>query len=189
MGDNEVIQSQNEAGGDMAGRDVIKNYTYYSSSHSISTLESLYRRFEDEKRTNPALKEFIDGLDYYNKPIDGNVLGVEQKLKDGKHESFVEFALLKKEQYHKLLYRYQFSEVAQKINFHLLGLVESYFMTYIYPKICDGRSTEEIQNTIQERIINPLLDQLGENTLGFSAGDIQGMIYFLTGNCHLKWTK
>jgi hypothetical protein len=72
---------------------------------------------------------------------------------------------------------------------HLLALVESYFENEIRPQISLGKTSEEIKTLIQQLIVIPLLLELEENLLGFNASDINGMLYFLTGNCHIKWTK
>jgi hypothetical protein len=42
---------------------------------------------------------------------------------------------------------------------------------------------------IKDEIINVLLQKLGENILEIYADSISGMLFFLTGNCHIKWSK
>jgi hypothetical protein len=32
-------------------------------------------------------------------------------------------------------------------------------------------------------------NQVGENVLSFIHKDYQGMVYFLTGNCHIEWEE
>lgn len=190
MNENNVTQSGNVVGGDVAARDIHKpSYVFPRSQDAILYMSDLLRRFREEQDGNTRLNQLIDDLDYYNCPLAGDVLGLEQKLKDGNRESFIDFALRAKERFHKKLVKYQFSESAQKINVYLLALVQSYFENHISPKIHSGCSAEELSSLIQELLINPLLGQLQENTLGFTAFDINGMLYFLTGNCHIKWTK
>ena len=82
----------------------------------------------------------------------------------------------------------QFSEVAQKINVYLLAAVRSYYMLEIYPRICNNEDQMTINSLISEKIINPLIVELGDNLFDFTHEDILGMLYFLTGNCHIKWT-
>lgn len=189
MDDNEIRQSGNIVVGDQAGRDVHKpNYVFQRSDIAISYMSELLRRFAEEQQNNLKLNGLIDDLDYYNSPLTGDVLGLEQKLTHGNRESFIDYALRAKERFHKKLVKYQFFESAQKINVHLLALVQSYFEYHIAPKIHSAASAEEISTLVQELVINPLLGQLEENTLGFTALDINGMLYFLTGNCHIKWT-
>jgi len=192
MTENEVTQKGSEVGGDQVGRDKYTNapqYNFASSKKGTSPMSHLLKKFEEERKNDSKLDSFIEELDYFNRPIKGDVIGLEQKLIDGKREAFIDFALRAKESFHKKLFKFQFSESAQKINIHLLALVESYFMHHICPKIHNGHSSEEISSLIQELLVNPLLNELEENTLGFTATDINGMLYFLTGNCHIKWIK
>ncbi|HEX8289666.1 MAG TPA: ABC-three component system protein [Pyrinomonadaceae bacterium] len=194
MSENKVIQSENEVGGDQAARDIIHNrnksyYNYGDLRNSVSPVQSLYAKYELEKENNPQLTEFIEELNYYYNKVDGDVIGLEKKLENGNRQSFIKYALRAKEAYHKKLYKNQFSEVAQQINVYFLALIDSYFTHIIYPKICGGASNEEINILIQENVINRVLSELGENTLGFTATDINGMLYFLTGNCHIEWTN
>jgi hypothetical protein len=194
MSENKVSQSKNEAGGDLAGRDIIRNrnsiyYDFGKGNRLIAPIQSLYAEFELEKETNPQITEFIEELNYYYNKLDGEVIGLEEKLKNANREGFIKFALRVKETYHKKLYRHQFSDTAQRINVFVLALVESYFTNIVYPKICAHASYEEINILIQENVINKVLNELGENVLGFTATDINGMLYFLTGNCHIEWTN
>ena len=192
MSDNDVSQSNNKVDGDQAGRDVNKNvsaYNFVRSKETITYMTTLLNKFKEERDGNVLLSVLIEDFDYYKRPYKGDVVGLEQKLKDGGRDDFISYALKSKERFHKKLIRYQFFESAQKINVYLLALVESYFENHICPKIYKGQSSEEIKGLIQELLINPLLNELEENLLGFTAADINGMLYFLTGNCHIKWTK
>ena len=194
MSENIVSQSENEVGGDQAGRDIIHNrntVNYKLGKHFQVTypIQSLYADYELEKATNPQLTEFIEELNYFYNKLEGEVIGLEGKLKKANRDSFIKFALRVKEIYHKKLYKHQFSETAQRINVFVLALVESYFTNIVYPKICAHASNDEVNILIQENVINRILDELGENALGFTATDINGMLYFLTGNCHIEWTN
>ena len=190
--ENQVQQTDNWVGGDQVGRDkkVTHNYNFGASQKNINALTILLDKFKEERNQNPALGVFIEELDYYNKKLEGDVVGLEQKLADGKRESFVNYALRTKEIFHKRLYKYQYSEAAQKINYHLLALVESYFMNQVYPLICDETDPTVVNKVLTEAIVEKILtEQLAEEPLNYSAQDINGMLYFLTGNCHIKWTK
>jgi hypothetical protein len=66
-------------------------------------------------------------------------------------------------------------------------MVISYFENEIKPLLQKGEDEQLINSMINERLVKPLIAELDENLLGFTAHDINGMLYFLTGNCHLKW--
>ncbi len=187
---NEVSQADNTVGNDQVGRDKITNYNFNSSQQNISALQILLTKFNEERNKDPRLDSFIEELDYYNKPFASDVIGLEQKLTDGNRENFIDYAIRVKESFRKKLDRYKWSESAQQINYHLLALVESYFMNKVYPRICNEEDPNTINDLIVAEIVNPLLSaQLAEEPLNYSAQEINGMLYFLTGNCHIKWTK
>ena len=192
MSESEVTQKNNVAGNDIAGRDVNKiyspTYNFNESQARVKYMAELLRKFKADCDGNSQLKQFIDELDYYNSPIEGDIVGLEQKLKDGNRAAFIEFALRTKERFFKKLLKYQFSESAQRIHIYLLASLESRFHNYIAPKLKANYPAEEITSLIQDVLVKPLLAELDENLLHINETDINGMLYFLTGNCHIKWT-
>jgi hypothetical protein len=191
MSDNKVKQTDIQASGDVTGRDKITHqpsYNFGTSQARVSYMAELLERFKEELDSDSQLKDFIKEFDYYNAKIEGDVLGLEQKLRDGNREFLIDFALRAKEKFYKKALKFQFSESAQKINVFLLAKVESNFFNHIAPKIRDGHPVDEVNSLIQELLIKPVLQELDDNLLDFNDTDINGMLYFLTGNCHIKWT-
>lgn len=45
----------------------------------------------------------------------------------------------------------------------------------------------EIPPKVYEIVVGPVNEMLGENVLELKANDVAGMVYFLTGNCHITW--
>jgi hypothetical protein len=176
----------------IAGRDINDNRTFHFSSLSSAKhkkLKDLFEKFEHEKKNNIQLNEIIDDLLHYTTPKAEIVVGLEAKLRAANRDGQIEFAKEVKEKYAKKLTKYQFFMSAQKINVYLLGLVWTYFMQAVYPMICNGESEEKINSAINSLIIEPLLEALDGDTMEFNPPEIFGMIYFLTGNCHIKWVK
>ncbi|MFZ4929565.1 ABC-three component system protein [Chryseobacterium sp. Mn2064] len=185
---NEVKVEDSSIGGDLVGRDSYKTYNYNYSNSSSTYIQDLYQRYEKEKKENPGFKDFCDELDYYNSVIDEQVIGLEEKLRQGGRERILFYALTVKDAFHrKLLQNSQLSVIAQEINIYLLAKVRRGFMMEIYGLICDGAPEEKINQLITERIIKPVQDDLGINLFRYTEDDIMGMIFFLTGNCHIKW--
>lgn len=175
------------AGNDVVGRDKTTN-TFLSINSKKSSLSKLFAKLEYAKNNNIKVKEIIDGLKHYTTSVSNEpVIGLEEKLKLGERINFIEYAIQAKEFYAKKLYRNEFYESEQEINVFLLALVESYFQDLILPLIKNGINDIDLKKAINENIINPLLMELEDDSLGFTAKDIQGMLYFLTGKCHLKW--
>lgn len=188
MADDKISIESSEIGGDVAAGNIDKSRRYEFSGSKSSYMTILLQKFNEEQKTDLQLTSFIEDLDYYYNKKKDDVIGLEEKLKAAnRRKGFIEFAIEAKERYHRKLYRFQFSEAAQKINLHLLCLVISYFENEIHPLLENGEDEQVINSMITERLVNPLLNELGENYLGFTAHDINGMLHFLTGNCHINW--
>lgn len=86
---------------------------------------------------------------------------------------------------------YQFYEPAQEIYSYLLGIICEKFRNIIYPLIRDNVSEKEVSETLSKEIIDPIVKLIREegynDIMGLSSTEIEGMIYYLTGICHLKW--
>jgi hypothetical protein len=187
MEENEISVTDTQIGGKFTGRDD-NSFNINSSYDRSAYLEDLYDKFQKEKAENKELREFSEELDYFNSIIDENIIGLEQKLKNGGREKLIHYATEVKERFHKKLIKTsQYSLVAQDINVYLLTKVRRGFMMEIHTLICNNEPEEKINYLITERIINPVKADLGINLFRYTEDDIMGMIFFLTGNCHLKW--
>lgn len=190
--ENKNRQIKNTVEGDLAGGSIDKSrhYHFERKTNNGTDIKKLYEKFQYEKDNNIVFKSFVEELERYTAPKkDEKVVGLEAKLEAGKRENFIEYAIEQKHYYSKKLYEYQFYESAQHINIYLLGLIRMYFMNHLYPLILKGEEIETVNLMLDEKIIQPLLIEIEGNTLGFNPEDIMGMVYFLTGNCHIKWSK
>lgn len=188
---NEVIQSNNTVDkGDIAGRDINKPITINFGRLSLggkTQLEALYERLEQEKQNSTGLCEMVEELLHFKKyAIDTEVIGLEKKLENGNRLKYLNFAEKTKEKFSMKLLKNEHSETAQHIYAFLLAKVYSRFETNIYPRLSEGYPEEYINQLIDEFIIKPIEDLLGDNLLHIYEDEINGMIYFLMGNCHIK---
>ena len=71
----------------------------------------------------------------------------------------------------------------------MLAEVYSRFHLAIAPMIAADAELGAINKAVQHEIIEPIQQMLEENVLELYADEINGMLYFLTGNCHIRWTK
>lgn len=187
---NEVAVSNTSIGGSLVGRD--DNSLNFQNQYSASTyLEDLYIRFEKEKNANKELKDFCEELSFLNTQVQNEkVIGLEAKLIAGNKQAIIDYALdLKQKFYMKLMRTSQYSLVAQDINIYILSKIKRTFIMEVFTLICQGESDLKINMLISERIINPVKVDLGINLFKYTEEDIMGMIFYLTGNCHLKWAK
>jgi hypothetical protein len=189
---NEVTQTNNTVGnGDIAGRDVNKSTVINIgrvSSGGKSQLEILYEKLEQERQNSSIFSDMVDELLHFKSyAADAEVIGLEKKLENGNRLNYLNFAERAKEKFTKKLLKNEHSETAQHIYAFLLAKVYSRFETNIYPRLNEGHPEEYINQLINEFIIKPIEDLLGNNLLHIYEDEINGMIYFLMGNCHIKW--
>lgn len=191
MADNDISLSGSSIGGKFTGRDDFS--INISSNYERSTyLHDLYEKFQKEIEADPGLKEICKELDYFTSQVENDqMIGLERKLEAGaKPAMVIQYAKHTKEKFHKkLMLTSQYSVVAQDINVYILSKIHRGFMMEIYSLICSNEHESKIQAVIAERIINPLKIELGLNLFKYDEDDIMGMIFFLTGNCHIKWTS
>lgn len=191
MSDEKNSQIANVVQGDQAGRDIVTNVNHYTYDPSRPTqMSRLIDKFKAEHATNSQYQQTIDKLEHFGTVVaEEQVIGLEQKLTAGGRTSFLEFAQRTKELFTKKLAKHQFSESAQRIHALLLAEVYSRFHNHVYPRIVAGGAEAEINLLVQSQIIDPVQAMLEENVLHLYADEINGMLYFLTGNCHIKWAK
>lgn len=188
---NEVTQSNNTVGnGDMAGRDVIKSTITIGtvSFGGKSQLQFLYEKLEEEKKSSTEIAEMVQELQHFRDYADDEeVIGLEKKLENGNRIKYLNFAERSKEKFSKKLLKNEHSETAQEIYAFLLAKVYRRFEDHIYPRLSEDHPEEFVNQLVDEFIINPMEDLLGDNLLRLYEDEISGMIYFLMGNCHIKW--
>ena len=154
-------------------------------------MRSYFLRLLDEIRGN-VKEEVIDDLLYYTTRLDGTK-GMEEKLMDGGFRpDKIEEAKHFKELYAKKATRFDCYPAAQQINLNLFSRIKNEFETNISPLIENGESLTLVMQQIRERIVQPimtLIENAGANDiyLQYTEDHIYGMIYYLTGMCHLNW--
>lgn len=70
----------------------------------------------------------------------------------------------------------------------ILGEIHTYFNHFIRPKIAASSEVGEIDAAIYE-LANSIANKIANAPpeLGIGIAEIVGMLYYLTGNCHLEW--
>ena len=156
-----------------------------------SRIDAYFRRLREEIESHTT-REIIDDLLEYKTKRDGT-LGLEQKLTDGGFQkSDIQWALRKKEQYAKKATKYECYPSAQEINLLLFADIKSRFDRYIYPLVQEQQPVVHVMQRTHEVIVEPMMKFLNDNgehdeDLRYTADHIYGMIYYLTGLCHLNW--
>ncbi len=152
------------------------------------------RRFEklnQEVKNDERYEGTMESLKYYLTKLDG--ISAEKKLYDGGFtENEVISAIRRKERYAKRLQLNRFFESAQWIDSQLFARIKMDFEAFVVPLIDNGSSKREILREVVVKVVQPVLDLINiegeeDEVLNYNADDIFGMIYYLTGQCHINW--
>jgi len=161
----------------------------YVNMPTLLPLEKAIAAIQANIVDNPEIKEIIEELAEYttNRP-DREIIGVEKKLENGGRQDLVENAVYFKNKFERFLAKKQLSLVDQHIYAHVLAMIDTTFNHKIRPLILDDRSKSEIDAAIHEHIIEPVYQSIVGYNSSVNAGLVAGMLYFLTGKCHLVWS-
>lgn len=183
-----TTQSGNQAHGDIVAGDQSK--TIYNIVNPKSPLASLYEKFRQASEGQPIAASISEQLQHYcSRDTDGDVRGLEQKLTDAHRTDLLRAASLMKEAATKLIMKWQTSGIAQDILTVVLGELYASFILEVTPAIEAGKSREDVDALINEKVIKPTALLLGDNDLMLTARDLLGLLFFLGGNCHVRWDK
>lgn len=190
----EAKSKQNQKGGDGSTNyqaETINVNTTINSDQKIAVMNKLVCQYNEEKgkEGNAEFNGYVRKLEKYTKLVDGELRDLTQKLKDGGFENDVEWALELKEEYFMLLQENKFSKATQNIHACLLAWVSVFFNQFVVDAIKNKLPKEAIKQLLVDKVIAPVEQIVGgeNNVLELYSDDITGMIYYLTGNCHLKW--
>lgn len=163
----------------------IENH-YYGTTTRLSLL---FDKLNDAFNDDSQITIIIDDLNRYM--IKQDQIGLDEKLINGNKAHLIMRAKWLKQEYFKKLSRFQFFEPAQQIHSFILGVVLEKFMNIINPMLSQNAPDAEVMEAISTKIITPILAIIeidGRNDImGLSSTEIQGMIYYLTGRCHISW--
>lgn len=183
-GNNSVNQFGNAVDGDMAGRDIIKNY--YAGTRTL--MSYLIEKFHKEKETNVAFSDIVDELQHFKDVVSpAGLIGLEAKLAAGSRQDEIDTGLRLKHQCAKKLMKYELFESSQLIYAYLLGEVLTRFRKYVTPLILANEDRAKIDSVTFEKVVQPIVALLEENVLNINSQEIEGMMFFLSGNCHIRW--
>lgn len=174
------------------GRDVVLGDVYIQQSVPSFIPKSLVDQLQCQKDNNNQHDTTQFKNQRVNKPTpnkNGVVIGLAQKLKNANADpEFISVAEAKKESFAETLAANEYFEAGQQIFLLLMNRVENMFKYSIYSEyVKKGVEVEEVQRLVYEHIITVIPTMIGGN-LRLTDDEIEGMVYYLTGNCHIKWS-
>ncbi|MHC9088737.1 ABC-three component system protein [Tenacibaculum sp. IMCC1] len=175
--------------GDVVGGNKITHIHNSKGTRLSRLFDALNREVQNDKKLQNVCEELNRYL------TDKDTIGLERKLEDGGFdEDYIIEAIEQKEYFSKKLYKYQEYESAQFIYVDLLALIKTNFTDYIYPLLKQKPDLLTLNSELRDKIVNPILNTLntdgaGDSILNLNAEEVKGMVYYLTGRCHIKWSK
>lgn len=180
-------QSGNTAQGDIVGGNQSK--TVYLAAPQ-SPLAKLYEKFRQSSEGQPIAAQISEQLNHYcSVDTDGDVRGLEEKLTAADRAYLVRAASTMKQAAAKAIMKWQTSGAAQDIITFILSHLYTAFILEVSPAIEAGRAREEVDALVNEKVIKPTWELLGDNDLGLTTRDLLGFLFYLGGNCHIRWDK
>lgn len=181
--DNKVDQSRASAQGDNIGRD--KNTAVYN--YRPSKIDGLVQKLKLETECGSTITSTIAALQYYLSPVapDG-ISGLEAKLNHSGRADQLTTALREKELFVKFLERWSHYASAQELFAYLLPAIEQRFTTYLSPHV-EALTKAAFDALVYEKIIVPVMDEIGDEPLGINHTVLSGMIYWLAEQCFVRW--
>jgi hypothetical protein len=182
-----ATQVANTVGGDNAGGNLTKIVNNYGAAQ-LTGMARLIAEYSLEKSSDKQLQAMIETLEHYvSVSPEGDVRGLEVKLDAAGRTGDLAVARRRKHEAAQFVMKHQSSPSAQKILSHLLGKLLTSFEHKVVPLINASAPRHVIDAAIHEQVIEPAWLFLESNPLSIDHRLLTGFLYFLGGNCHLRW--
>lgn len=166
------------------------NARYDFNEISHGALYQLIRKSEELSESDPDYKYMLEELSEFldNRP-GRKILGLDQKLTEGKRDDLLDDAKYLSNKFARRVSRHQFSKTDNVLFFHCLSVINSSFKQSISAAIKSGEPDKVIDGKILNEIVLPLYNEVSVFSVSISTELIRGMIFYLTGKCHIRWAK
>lgn len=155
---------------------------------NINALRELINRTNDLLDEDEEYRDFIFELNSLLEHRKGReIIGTEQKLLNGNREDLLEDAWFYESKFARKLAKGELSRTSQAIFLHCLSTINEVFLSSIRPLIKQNADKLVINQIIENNIIDNLYGQVSGADSSITKQVIRGMLYFLTGKCHIKW--
>ncbi|PXV75263.1 ABC-three component system protein [Pantoea sp. PNA 03-3] len=187
---NQLNIDNNEIKDNNAGRDfnIGTNISFNEVKTKSNALANLLIRSKQLCETDQEYRYMLEELEEYLNPRPGRkIIGLEGKLKEGNRLDLLEDAMYLENKFARRVTKHQFSISEEIIYCHCLSKINSSFSHHVKPLFKNTVNTAIIDRVIYDKIVEPLYEEVSEVSTAISIELIRGMIFFLTGKCHLRW--
>ena len=173
----------------VAGNKVVTTTFNFVHSPVVDELSLLYASFKSGEAADVTVGQFCEELQHYFAAKNGSdVRGLESKLLDSGRKEQVEDALELKQTAMMVIMKYQSSASAQRIFTLILTEIHTQFDLLVTPLIQAEAPRVDVDKVIYQ-VLQTTLARLGENALRLNIRQLFALLYFLGGNCHIRWDK
>ena len=176
--------------GDAVGRDKINNdhsTNYYLDRKT--QIDGWIEKLSHEMRNDTKTQIFVDSLQYYFQAYThDDIIGLEAKLEKAGRSRQKISAMRKKEAFSKLLSNWSAYPAAQEIIAYFLAKIDTAFESYLVP-VLETASSEEVDILIKNKLVDPVLQEMGCGPFMLNNNIVSGMVYWLAEKCYIRWHK
>jgi len=173
------------------------NIQYDSATHngdnnfvSLSSLEQAIEEIKKSLGSNMDAVNIIEDLaDYITAHPSRKVIGLENKLSNGDRLDLKDRAVLLKNRFERRVAKNQMSLAQQHVYVQILSTINTIWHSKIKPLMDIDTSKIAIDSAIHSELIEPVHKAIVRYDTLATSEVVSGMLYFLTGKCHLEWSK
>jgi len=168
---------------------------YKGSTHkgdnNFQTLTSLEQAIMEIKKTlseDTNVVNIIEELaDFITENPHRSVIGLEMKLEKGNRQDLKEKAKLYKNRFERRVAKDQMALAEQYVYVQVLAMIRTIWDSKIKPLIDIDASNVSVDSAIFSELIEPVHKAIVRYDALVTSELVSGMLYFLTGKCHLEW--
>jgi hypothetical protein len=181
--DNEI--SNNSVQGDLnvVG---IQNI-FQTKTRNPNALLALIERSKTLAEDSVEYRNMLDELQSFLSIRPGRkIIGLEAKLIGGGRADLIDDAIYLEGKFARRLAQGQHSPSTIAMFLHCLSQINSAFASYIYP-LMQLPGSQPVDAAIKLHVIDPIYEELAFVDCSLNVELVRGMLYFLTGKCHVVW--
>lgn len=149
-----------------------------------TAIEQVKKRWQGEDPVTDILEDLAN---YITDHPEREIIGLEEKLERGERNDLFLRARILKNQFARRIAKNQMSITEQHVYIQILSAINTTWYQRIHPKIVSGSNNLEIDHLIFEELIKPVHQAVVRFDVTITTETVSGMLYFLTGKCHLIW--
>ncbi|HUE93070.1 ABC-three component system protein [Pseudomonas sp.] len=151
-------------------------------------LRGAIKQLETLSAQDEEFADFLERFEYYVNDHSGRpVIGLENKLINGGREDLIESAIEHKDRFVKRISRGQMAGRRQYIYYYVLQKLHVQFDVQIRPLLRIDTPSHVVDMAILNEIVSVVYSEVSQVDPSIDMHLIYGMLYFLTGKCHLVW--